>query len=368
MTITTLNEYINDGYTLPTVLDEATQTLVRDWFGTRYINEDKFSIYFERECNYAFPRYQQLLRIDPIVSEYDWFVEYYREHKTVTTGGGSDVSTGKTTSSGTSNNTGNTTQNTTQSGTTGSQVDVTQNTEGSGTDTLTHNTTVNDTNSGSSTTDKATSSKSSTINSEATAHDGVSRTVPMSAEYTKTDDSGTSTITLGDETLNIQLHGGMVSPQITNPTTSDQTRDASNGGRLSNGSGTDKTTGTNSGEAEHKTTGTETTGKTSTGKTTTGTTGSGTSSNTGKITTDVTGSGSTSGETQTDGTVTHSTNGTTKSQETGRGKTPAEIITEAARAIRSTSAWIWLAEELDKCFIQSYLVSDDDFDFTMEVE
>lgn len=345
MTITTLNNYISNGYALPSILDEATQKLVTDWFGTRYIVKDHFDTYMERQCIQDYPRYQQLLRLDPISAEYDWFVEFYREHKSTTTGTGSDILTGKTTTSGT----------------TGSTTNTTQTTTGSGTDELTHNTTVDGTNSSTGKIEN-TGTNSNThadknVTQNADAHDAVSRVAPMSAEYTATAEDGVQTIDGGDiGNVSTVVYGGMVAPAILNPSASEQSRNKSNAGTVGNStdSGTNSNTQdtSNSGTDQKKTTGTETT----------------THSTNNNVTTGVTGSGTNSEEAETNNTTTRTNSDTVKSQDTGRTMSIAAVLNEATAAIRNTSAWVWFRDELDKCFIQSYIISDDDNDMSIEVE
>lgn len=344
LTLTTLNKYIAAGNTLPDILDEPTKTLVTDWFGARYVNKDKFSVYMERQCNLDYPRYLQMLRVDPISAKYDWFVEFYKEHKSTTTGTGSDVSTGKTTTNGTS------------SGTSG----VVQDTTGSGSDTVTHGMKVDTTNGGS--TEKTTSGSNSDTSDNssktivADSHDEVSRIAPMSAEFSAVDSQVDYELAsdAGDQT--ITLRGGMASPGILNPSSSGQSREVHQTGTIngskSSGTSSETDSTTTSGTGSQTTSGTDTTAR----------------SNTGKTTTDTTAGGSTSGESETNGTVSHTTNDTVKSQDTGRTKSIADIVSEACVVIRTTSAWVWFRDELDKCFIQSYNVDDDDYDMSIEVE
>lgn len=328
MTITTLEKYEAAGYELPDVLDDATKTLIDDWFGTRYLVKEHFDRYMKRQCNLDFPRYLQLLRIDPVSASYDWFVDNYLERQVISKNTGTDTKTGKTTTSGT----------------TGRTTSGSSKTENDFLDTLTHDTTVADTNE-STVNDTAISKNVSMANN---AHDGVARVAPMSAEYTAVDASGTDTITDGENSISISYPGGMVSPAILNPSSSEQSREHNENGAINNNSGKHTTSGSGS----HTTTGTESTSRGGTGNTTT----SGSES------------GTTSGSSETDDTTSHDADGKTQEIATGRNEDLGALIAKAAGVIRGTSAWIWFRDELDKCFIQCYNVSDDDFDNSYEVE
>lgn len=80
----TFRQRLEAGYKIPEVVDGATQTLIKDWFGLRY-TPDNFEIYFDRACKLYYPYYMQLLRLDATVTDYDWFVSHYLERQTDTT-------------------------------------------------------------------------------------------------------------------------------------------------------------------------------------------------------------------------------------------------------------------------------------------
>lgn len=64
--------------------DETVQQAVYDWFKYRYLGfEDttKFLDILQRNVAVNYPIYQQKLRIQPGISEYDWLVQMYRERQ-----------------------------------------------------------------------------------------------------------------------------------------------------------------------------------------------------------------------------------------------------------------------------------------------
>ena len=99
-TYVTFSDYRENGYNMPDSIDYATQQLIDDWFGARYVLNKNFVRFFERALNLHYPYYQQLLRIDPSVSQYDWFVERYLERelsKAITENGTSNKTDNATT-------------------------------------------------------------------------------------------------------------------------------------------------------------------------------------------------------------------------------------------------------------------------------
>lgn len=69
--------------------DETVQSAVYDWFKYRFIgfeDTDKFLDILQRNVSINYPIYQQKLRIEPGVSNYDWLVSVYRERQVKSTG------------------------------------------------------------------------------------------------------------------------------------------------------------------------------------------------------------------------------------------------------------------------------------------
>lgn len=106
--------------------DETVQSAIYDWFKYRYIgfeNASKFLDILQRNVKIYYPMYQQKLRIEPGVSQYDWLVSSYHElqhksngatngtatHKgtqsTISSGDGTDIRTGSQTNNHTGNDT-----------------------------------------------------------------------------------------------------------------------------------------------------------------------------------------------------------------------------------------------------------------------
>lgn len=68
----------------PLAIDNATEDLIYQYFKLRRCKGDEpFKLWFVRTLSMHYPYYQELLRVDPTVSKYDWFVEYYSENQSV---------------------------------------------------------------------------------------------------------------------------------------------------------------------------------------------------------------------------------------------------------------------------------------------
>lgn len=120
--------------------DETVQAAIYDWFRYRYIGFDdteKFKSILQRNVSVNYPIYQQKLRIQPGVSQYDWLVSMYRERQLKHTGTGSASTSqstdGTTTSNGT--NTHNVTLDQTTYDLTNKDAAATDSTTHSGTET-----------------------------------------------------------------------------------------------------------------------------------------------------------------------------------------------------------------------------------------
>lgn len=71
----------------PREMDEGTQEAIRDWFQFREVaDDDKFGVFFQRVLNRDASRYEQLLRIEPGITTYDWLVSRYTEAQRKRTG------------------------------------------------------------------------------------------------------------------------------------------------------------------------------------------------------------------------------------------------------------------------------------------
>jgi len=65
-----------------------------EWFQFREVcDDDKFPIFFKRALDISLARYNQLLRIEPGVSQYDWLVQKYNELQRLKSESGTNSST-----------------------------------------------------------------------------------------------------------------------------------------------------------------------------------------------------------------------------------------------------------------------------------
>lgn len=66
--------------TFPETVDDALKQTIYDWFQFRPVcDDDRFNVYFNRVLNRDIGRYNELLRIQPGISNYDWLVTKYQE-------------------------------------------------------------------------------------------------------------------------------------------------------------------------------------------------------------------------------------------------------------------------------------------------
>lgn len=98
----TFQKMIDNGYQKPDTVDAMTWEMLIDWFGARRVVPD-FDRYFKRALNLHFPYYRQLLRVDPTISQFDWFIEQYNEEYEENLRAASNTNTN--TSSGSENDT-----------------------------------------------------------------------------------------------------------------------------------------------------------------------------------------------------------------------------------------------------------------------
>lgn len=75
---------VGDNKVISDLTGDALNQTIYDWYKYRYlsfVDTDKFRDIFRRTISVSLPRYEQLLRIEPGVSEYDWLVGLYRERQ-----------------------------------------------------------------------------------------------------------------------------------------------------------------------------------------------------------------------------------------------------------------------------------------------
>lgn len=300
----TFNTLLENGYTYPDNIDEVTAEMISDWFRFR-LTGDHFTEYFNRTLKLNYPYYRQLLRVDPTVTSYDWFVDNYRERQTVT----DETATNTGSSSQTHNSTDNHT--TTGSG----SINNNSTSQGSENTTTTYDTEENDTGT------QADNVRNTAFN----------RQTPMSAEYNAGSMRSGSTLTAGHKSISGHTEN-IPFPSILNPTaTSDSLNEQS--------SAIDNT---------HEKTGTDTV--------------AGSSSRTDESSTSSTNNIETSG-TNTD-TIqgsksdTNSIDRVIREIATGRNENISSLLSQAIAVIKNSRAWDFLYNELNKCFIQSYNFED----------
>ena len=332
MEMKTFKEIINEGYEYPSVVDETTQGIITSFFCYREIaSNKKFVTWFNRELLLNYPYYLQLLRVDPSVSDYDWFVENYMERELKHTGSNDSTSTATITGDDknirTFNNkiTNNRTPNLTNTSTT---------TYGAK-----HHETFDDT-----------TSTDTTDNNQGFSRAGaLSRVSPMSASYTademKANDK--EKITVGKQSLS-GYSKGFPDMNIKNPT---QSSDAlTTEGRLSAGSNkTNRKTNSADGNVQWGE-GSDTVTNTTTG-----------------LDENITFSESVTPETVTitkndsnTTTATGSNNANDRERYSGRNHLPADVITGATTCIQQSVSFNWLRRQLDKCFMQVYDYDEDE--------
>ena len=351
----------------PSYVDEATQASIYDWFQYRRVTDNaRFPVYFGRILARDYSRYRQLLRIEAgkqgdtgTLTEFDWLVTDYLERYEKRDRESEHTGSTSGSTSGTSSDTTTVTAGSTIESSTSSETALDYGQE------VTNAGTSSDT---SSSTDK---SESSTMNEVRAGT--LTRTQPMSAEYTDaagdySDDdikhynhsrgyinetqkgynvgkkhanaSDPSSDDWSGDTADsyiVGLEANFPRLGIKNPSTAADSLTST--GTISEGK--DQGSSTSSGETSSETQygGTDTTtvesGTTTTKDDTSRTVGSGTTSGT-------------SSET-----VTGSDSGTDTSQiqHTGRGGEIAEILKRAQDYIKTSSAFDWLRGQLEPCFI-----------------
>lgn len=322
----TFQEIINEGYTYPSVVDETTQGIITSFFCYREISSNKkFVAWFNRELLLNYPYYLQLLRVDPSVSDYDWFVENYMERELKHTGSNDSTSTATITGNDTNTRAFNNKITNTRTPNLTNETDTTYGAK--------HHETFDDT-----------TSTDTTDNNQGFSRAGaLSRVSPMSASYTademKANDK--DKITVGNQSLS-GYSKGFPDMNIKNPT---QTSDAlTTDGRLAAGTNvTNRKTNSDDGNLQW-------------------------SEGTDKVVSTTSGNDSnvTSSESVTPETVTITKNDTNTTTSTGNNNTndrerysgrnhlPSDVILGATTCIQQSVSFNWLRRQLDKCFMQVY--------------
>lgn len=276
------------------IIDEATIASLSKWFKYRTICDDvRFDDFFERQLELCLPRYNKLIRLE--TTEFDSLVSVYRERQVV------DISTseGSETTSGT-------------------KTAVTSDTDGR-TTTRTPDLTTTDSGASSSGTESSGSSSNSTDTTGGTTNENVSvaKQNPQSISY------GSGVVAGEIPALDWQY------PSAQNQSKSTMEYVNHNVDSTGSTSSTNKTSGTTSNT--NVLSGTDTTVE------------SGTRSGNQSITDE----NSVDRES--------SSNSTKREIFTGRdGLTPQDALASAMRYVKTSSAFVWLKEQLEVCFLSVY--------------
>lgn len=287
----TFGEMIDAGYEYTDFCDEATEKALNSWFYFRRV-QPRFIQYFQRKLSIIYPRYRQMLRIDPIASDYDWFVENYLEKQTVNAMAENGSSSKESESTGSNRTTDETTK---------SMFDG---------NTRTYNEANVGSNSGASETNSSNTENSSTTGLTTETQ----KSNPMSNSIT------------GNRTANGK---GMAWSEIINPTSSAANLSDESGSVQS--SGVDRTSSSGTNRNDH--TGTVTDA------------GSGSENSNGERNST---NSNVLNESITDGKERESVE---QSVLKGRDRPLPEIIENASRVIQETNAFEYLTDELDLCFM-----------------
>lgn len=291
----TFDELVNAGYDKTELCDSVTWASIVEWFGLRRV-QPNFDRYFSRAIKMYYPKYLELLRVEPGSAEYDWFVENYKEQWSRLTAQSEKVISGE--------------KSVTKTGLDGGSVTVSS-TDGN---TRTLNTRDVDTSTGTDGHTGSNSSSSADVERETDA----GRVAPMSGSF-----SGSRSATAGGSSKSMAWN------DITNPTQAeDKLRDSA---RNESGSDSYSDTHSNSDDSQH--TGTITDSASGSRQTTNNLTHSETSTN------------------NEDGTITNDNNSITELILKGRDKGVAELLDAATAVIVKTNAFDWFRKQLDGCFM-----------------
>lgn len=274
------------------LIDEATIASLAKWFNRRIVCDDfNFDVFYERQLELTLPRYNKLIRLEN--TEFDAMVNAYRERQIV--GNGSELSSGE------SSKTSSDTDDITRGETTTRTPNLTTVTEGE--------------TSGSSSSSTSSEGTTGSQSSSEGNNKSVSKTNPQSITYQAT--------TPGEvPVLDWQYPSSQ--SQSANDNSATSSSETSNEGSSSS-------TETGESETTERQTGTETISK------------SGTDSRTK--------AGSVSEENESSKT----TSDTIREQWTGRDQlTPQEALKSAMAYVKTSSAFAWLKENLEVCFLSVY--------------
>lgn len=332
--------------TFPEAVTEDLKQTIDDWFWLRTVcSDDNFNRFFNRTLEGALPRYNQLLRIQPGISEYDWLVQNYREAEKVSTMSGTSSKTGSndktlaSTENGTSGNTrtmntkDTTDRDTTKSETHGGTVTTRDDYGKTSTNSGTLKNTGDRTESG--------SIQDSGTTSDTSDQKTLSKESPQSVSYANASGGMPSG-------LDWSYPGAQAEVGTTGSGSSSNTRTFNNHKTADDFTQTDTRKNTMGGTDTR----TETDARTVSGADTEDVTVDHTGTVTDAGTNSVTRSGS--DNTEYEESTTTGNSGTDRTIETGRNIDIASLLSNAKQFIIGTTAWGWLKGELEACFLGIY--------------
>lgn len=363
------SDILEEGYTYPDFIPQALQEVINSWYQFRNVCDDKkFAAMFDRILKRDYDRYDQLLRIDPTVSSYDWLVQVYRER----------LLERENTGSTTENTAGSVTDTTTYGhtiGTTGRGTDTEQTVYGhaiSGQNTNDTQTTKTLNTTKQSDIDDSETDSLRTTGQNVTSISGSTDTTEHGANYTDTNSQKTMGKDMPYSNSYASTSGIPGSLDWSNPSTqaevAGETRRTYDGNAPGVSNSVNQSTTTEEPDETNARTITRDNSTTvrDTGTVTDVIDGSKTSSTTHSGTdtktiargsgSDITHEGSDRKATDSESEVTKTSteSGTDKEIYTGRNEDPATILRRASAFISNSSAWEWLKSRLDVCFMQVY--------------
>lgn len=404
MTTKTFDDIIQEGYEYPEIIPQDLQGVIYDWYQYRYVCDDeKFPVFFTRLLLKDYRQYEQLVRIEPGVAQYDWLVSQYKElqrentdNETNVTSTEGNVATAETTSQekeGTNTKTYNLADGGTVTRASENEVNVSETIERddsrtiSGSDTTTYNisdVTDKDTTSSKSVsrdvaqtdvtdndTTRTDTTDTGTTSSKTNDAKNITRSLPMSSSVVGIDANGSissldwSTASGQSQTTTRENETGTVDTTVDSVGTNDTTFTSNvDDDTTETGSGTEDITNTKTGTEGNINSGSDvldsdeqrTRQETSEGgyTDTIAKTKTGTETDVNDETVD--GSKNISTDKTEETTNTKTGSGRIREIMTGRNDQIALVLENAKQFIANTDAWDWLRHELDEVFMGVYEV------------
>ena len=313
-------------------IDEATVASIGKWFKYRIVCDDfRFDDFFDRQLDLVLPRYNKLIRLEN--TEFDALVNIYRERQVTDTGSESGTESNSIEKEGIVSRSGQTT--TVRTPDLEDETVRTPNLTEQGVRTPNLTVTENGETSSSSNTDTTSHNEGETTSTGTNDTSSVSKQNPQSISY------GAS------------VAGQVPALDWSYPSSQQQTHGTNSGGGTSESDGTGSTDTSQSGTSENTqtTTGTDTNVNTTTGTDTSTTTRTGTEQTVQNVADGTTTTGSETGSK--DSSLTKSN--LKREIFTGRDSlTPQDALREAMSYVKQSSAFAWLKEQLEVCFLSVY--------------